>query len=44
VALADLCSAIMEAPRFNNIMRQIEANELFTLDLRGNDGIEFFFF
>jgi hypothetical protein len=51
VALDDLCSAKMEAPRFevilttfDDILRKIEANELLELDLRGNDVIEVFFF
>jgi hypothetical protein len=41
----------MEAPRFevilttfDDILREIEANELLELDLRGNNVIEFFFF
>jgi hypothetical protein len=51
VAHTDLCSAKMEAPRFevilttfDDILREIEANKLLELDLRGNDVIEFFFF
>jgi hypothetical protein len=51
VALVDLCSAKMEAPRFeailttfDDILRKTEANELLELDLRGNDVIDFFFF
>jgi hypothetical protein len=43
VDLVDLYSAKMEAPRIDDTLCQIEANELLELDLKGKDSTLFFF-